>query len=138
MPRGPIGRNLAYVSYAPEDNRPPGREWADWIVEALETFEVPRTMAGRPTPFGPIPPRLSPIIKAERSSTEALTEKERQALEEKPDAHRGVLPGRGAIGAVAEEIRFFKQLGRERCGRADRSRRTGCRRSGSASVFLKR
>lgn len=114
MPRGPIGRNLAYITFAPEDNLPPGRPWADWVVEALETFEVPRTMAGRPTPFGPIPPRLSPIVKADRSSGEALTEAARQALEESRMLVVVCSPAAMQAGAVAEEIRFFKQLGRER------------------------
>ena len=40
----------AFVSYAHAD-----QQWAEWLVEALESFRVPRHLVGRETPSGPIP-----------------------------------------------------------------------------------
>ncbi len=114
MPRGPIGRHLAYISYAPDDNRPPGRPWADWVLEALETFDVPRNMVGRPTPFGPIPPRLAPNIKADRSTGETLSDTSRQSLDDSRMLVVVCSPAAARSAAVAEEVRLFKRLGHER------------------------
>lgn len=53
------GRSYAaFLSYSHSDRR-----WADWLHGALEGYRVPRAVAGRPGPDGPIPDRLSPIFR---------------------------------------------------------------------------
>jgi hypothetical protein len=114
MPLPPVSRHLAYVSYAPEDNRAPGRPWADWVKETLETFPVPRNLVGRPTPVGPIPARLSPVLKAEPKPQDPLSEAARHALEQSRILIVVCSPAAARTPQVVEEIRHFKQLGRDR------------------------
>jgi tetratricopeptide (TPR) repeat protein len=114
MPPPPVSRHLAYISYAEEDNRPPGRAWADWIKQTLETFPVPRNLVGRPTPVGPIPARLSPVIKRAQIEGTTLPAAMRQALEQSRLLIVVCSPVAARTAQVAEEIRYFKQLGRDR------------------------
>ena len=83
-------------------------------MEALETFEVPRNMVARPTPFGPIPPRLTPNIKGDRSAGDTLSDTSRQALEDCRMLVVVCSPSAARSRVVADEIRLFKRLGRER------------------------
>jgi tetratricopeptide (TPR) repeat protein len=114
MPPGPVFRYHAYITYAPEDNRPPGRPWADWLEEGLETYEVPRNIVGRPTPFGPIPPRLTPVFKAESERRDTLSPETRLALEHSRTLVVVCSPTAARSKAIIEEVRHFKELGRDR------------------------
>src|SRR5215207_5130818 len=114
MPPPPVSRHLAYISYAEEDNRPPGRAWADWIKQTLETFPVPRNLVGRPTPVGPIPARISPVIKRAQIEGTTLPDVARQSLEQSRLLIVVCSPAAVRSAQVAEEIRYFKQLGRDR------------------------
>jgi tetratricopeptide (TPR) repeat protein len=114
MPPAPAFRYHAYITYASEDNRPPARPWADWLEEALETYEVPRNIVGRPTPFGPIPPRLAPVFKAEPERGETLSTETRLALEHSRTLVVVCSPAAARSKAVTEEVRHFKELGRDR------------------------
>jgi eukaryotic-like serine/threonine-protein kinase len=114
MPLSPVFRFHAYIAYAPEDNRPPGRPWADWLEEALETFEVPRNLAGKPTPFGPVAPRLTPVCKAEADRPTPLSPEIRLALEHSRTLVVICSPSAARSAVVAEEVRHFKEMGRDR------------------------
>ena len=49
----------AFISYSHQD-----REWGDWIHRGLETFKVPKSIAGTPSRRGgEIPARLFPIFR---------------------------------------------------------------------------
>ena len=113
MPLAQVFRFHAYIAYAAEDNLPPGRPWADWVEEGLETYEVPRNVVGRPTPFGPIPPQLT-VFKAEAVRGETLSPEVRLALEQSRTLVVVCSPAAAQSKAVAEEVRHFKELGRDR------------------------
>lgn len=109
MPLAPVTRHLAFVSYAVEDNQGPGHRWAEWVADALETFAVPRPLAGRPTPLGPIPTRVAPVVLAKRKSEETLPADTQGALEQSRVLI--VICSRAAArsAVVSEEVRYFKQ-----------------------------
>ena len=59
--RGPVNRTQrywAFLSYSHKDG-----DRADWLHRALERFRVPRTLVGRPTPWGAVPAGFSPIFR---------------------------------------------------------------------------
>ena len=49
---------FAFLSYSHVD-----AGWGEWLHDALETFRVPRSLAGRLTPQGIVPNRLTPIFR---------------------------------------------------------------------------
>jgi tetratricopeptide (TPR) repeat protein len=51
-------RYWAFLSYSHKDSAR-----ADWLHRALERFRVPRTLVGRPTPWGEAPAGFSPIFR---------------------------------------------------------------------------
>jgi tetratricopeptide (TPR) repeat protein len=53
-------RYYAFLSYSHKDE-----EFADWLHGELESFKVPRALAGRLTENGAIPKRLAPIFRDE-------------------------------------------------------------------------
>lgn len=112
----PTHRYHAFISYARQDNRDQGRHWAVWLHQALETFEVPAALAGRRTPVGPVPESLAPayLSTAEPPPDGSLDAATREALKESRVLIVVCSPHAAASRAVAEEVRYFKQLGRER------------------------
>lgn len=71
-------RYKAFLSYSHKD-----RSSAKWLHNALETYKVPRHLAGRKTLTGKVPARLTPIFvdRDELPATDDLTKTVRQALE---------------------------------------------------------
>jgi hypothetical protein len=115
MPK-PAFRYHAFVSCHRDNNRQAGRQWATWLEQEIESFAVPAHLRGRRTPFGPIPARLSPIFQhadAPATST-ALSPKVREALELSRALVVICSPEAAQSREIAEEIRYFKQLGRDR------------------------
>ncbi len=105
----------AFISYRHADNKQPGRQWATWLHQAIETYEVPADLVGTKNERGEIiPERIFPIFRDE---------------EELPiDANLGNAIQRALDGTnllivlcspravesqyVADEIDYFKSLGR--------------------------
>ena len=52
----------AFISYSRDDNKVPGREWANWLKKRLEGFRVPQSCVGRETKYGPVPSRLGQVF----------------------------------------------------------------------------
>ncbi|MFN6263130.1 MAG: TIR domain-containing protein [Chromatiaceae bacterium] len=105
---------LAFISYRHADNKQQGRQWATWLHQALETYEVPADLVGKANSRGEvIPERIYPIFRDEdelpahadlaNSITSALTNSRLLVVLCSPNAV--------ASTYVADEIRFFKQLG---------------------------
>ncbi len=116
-PVDPLKREYwCFISYRHADNKKAGRQWATWLHQALETYEVPADLIGSTNQRGDVlPERIFPVFRDE---------------EELPaDAHlstpidaalRGsrflvVLCSPQAVQStfVAEEILRFKQLGKQ-------------------------
>lgn len=55
-----------FISYRHADNQQAGRQWATWLHQALETYEVPADLVGRPNLEGEaIPERIYPVFRDE-------------------------------------------------------------------------
>ncbi len=55
-----------FISYRHADNQQAGRQWATWLHQALETYEVPAELVGRPNLQGEIiPERIYPVFRDE-------------------------------------------------------------------------
>lgn len=105
----------AFISYRHADNKLPGRQWATWLHQSIETYEVPADLIGTKNERGElIPERIFPVFRDE---------------EELPiDANLGDAIQRALDGTnllivlcspravesqyVADEIDYFKTLGR--------------------------
>ena len=37
----------AFISYRHADNKQQGRQWATWLHQAIETYEVPKELVGQ-------------------------------------------------------------------------------------------
>lgn len=112
----PDFRYHAFISYARADQQEDGRRWAEWLHYRLENFAVPAALAGRRTPAGPIPSSLFPVALPRRSEAGdgQLTDATRTALEQSRTLIVICSPRAAASTDVAEEVRYFKQLGRDR------------------------
>ncbi len=47
---------LAFISYRHADNKQQGRQWATWLHQALETYEVPANLVGKTNSCGEVIP----------------------------------------------------------------------------------
>lgn len=108
-------RYAVFLSYRHADNKEPGRQWASWLHQALEGYEVPADLVGTPNNRGePIPPSLYPVFRDEEElpADADLTRNIRLALEH--SELLVVLCSPRAVGSrfVADEIRIFKELGK--------------------------
>ena len=104
-----------FLSYRHADNREAGRQWATWLHQMLETYEVPLELVGTPNSRGePIPSTLYPVFRDEEElpADADLTKNVQRALEK--SGLLLVLCSPRAVDSrfVAEEIRYFKELGR--------------------------
>lgn len=105
-----------FISYRHADNKEPGRQWATWLHQALETYEVPADLVGTRNERGDlIPERIFPVFRDEeelpadaRLSTpiEAALRRSRFLV---------VLCSPQAVRSrfVADEVMRFKQLGKQ-------------------------
>lgn len=69
---GPAARQSAskefwcFISYKHDDNSCPGRQWASWLHQQIETFEVPADLVGSTNRRGEIiPSRIYPVFRDE-------------------------------------------------------------------------
>lgn len=111
----PTRRYAAFLSYRHADNREEGRRWAEWLHQALETYEVPRDLAGKPNLRGvPVPGSLYPVFRDEEElpADADLSLNIRRALENSDLLIVLCSPRACQSRFVAEEIRYFKELGK--------------------------
>ena len=64
---GVISRQYAmFISYRHADNLEVGRKWANWLHEAVESYEVPEDLIGRTNLRGEsVPESLFPVFRDE-------------------------------------------------------------------------
>ncbi len=111
----PPRRYAVFLSYRHADNKQEGRQWATWLHQALEGYEVPEELVGTPNSRGePIPANLYPVFRDEEElpADADLTDSIRRALE-----HSDLLvvlcsPRAVESRFVADEIRRFKEMGK--------------------------
>lgn len=100
----------AFISYSHHD-----KSWSHALLKALETYRVPRRLIGCETRDGPRPARLMPVFldRDELPSAHDLSGKVREAL--KISRYLIVICSQNAAASrwVNEEVRLFKEMGRE-------------------------
>ncbi|MBE0352726.1 toll/interleukin-1 receptor domain-containing protein [Pseudoalteromonas lipolytica] len=104
----------AFISYRHADNKEQGRQWATWLHQAIETYEVPKDLVGKKNGRGDaIPARIYPIFRDEEElpahadlGTSIVGALEQTNL-------LVVLCSPRAVDStyVADEIDYFKKLG---------------------------
>ena len=108
-------RYAVFLSYRHADNKEPGRQWATWLHQALETYEIPGDLAGTTNNRGEtVPDSLYPVFRDEEElpADADLTQNIRRALEN--SALLVVLCSPRAVASrfVADEVRYFKEQGK--------------------------
>src|SRR5579862_5065914 len=104
-----------FISYRHADNKETGRQWATWLHQALETYEIPKDLVGTKNNRGePIPESLYPIFRDEEElpADADLTQSIRHALENSDTLVVLCSPRAVDSRFVADEIRCFKELGK--------------------------
>ncbi len=100
----------AFISYSHADQR-----WAEWLHRSLETYRLPRSLVGKETEAGKVPPRVYPIFRDrdELRAAADLGANIEQGLEESRALIVICSPAAVKSRWVGEEIKAFKKLGRE-------------------------
>lgn len=114
-PKNRTRRYAVFLSYRHADNKEPGRQWATWLHQLLENYEIPSDLVGTTNSSGEvIPASLYPVFRDEEElpADADLTRNIREALEN--SALLVVICSPRAVQSrfVAEEIRYFKELGK--------------------------
>jgi len=105
----------AFISYRHLDNREEGRRWASWLQEAMESYEVPRSLVGTINSRGErVPDSLFPVFRDEQElPVDAdLSQALRQALIHSDSLVVICSPRAVESRYVSSEIEEFKKLGR--------------------------
>ena len=104
----------AFISYRHADNKEQGRQWATWLHQAIETYEVPTDLIGKKNTNGDeIPARIYPIFRDEDElpANADLGKSIVYALEQSRLLIVLCSPRAVASTYVAGEIDYFKKLG---------------------------
>ncbi|WP_412971450.1 toll/interleukin-1 receptor domain-containing protein [Glaciecola sp. MF2-115] len=104
----------AFISYRHADNKVQGRQWATWLHQAIETYEVPKDLVGKKNERGDvIPQRIYPIFRDEEElpAHANLGTSIVSALEQTNLLVVLCSPRAVASTYVADEIDYFKKLG---------------------------
>ena len=103
-------RYKAFISYSHRDER-----WARWLQRMLERYRVPKRLVGRSTPHGEVPARLRPVFRdrEDLSSAADLSARIKQELAASENLIVICSPAAAESRWVNEEIRHFRELGRE-------------------------
>lgn len=103
-------RYAAFISYNHAD-----RERARWLHARIESFRVPRALRGRPSAFGTVGARIAPVFldRDELSTSADLASSVREALSASAFLIVVCSPASARSRWVNEEVRHFKQLGRQ-------------------------
>jgi tetratricopeptide (TPR) repeat protein len=101
-------RYFAFISYSHQDEL-----WAQWLHKALETWRVPRRLAGQTTGAGEIPRDLLPIFRdrEELASATDLGRTVNAALAQSKNLIVICSPAAAQSRWVNEEVLAFKRLG---------------------------
>ena len=105
---------LAFISYRHADNIEEGRQWATWLQQAIESYEVPGDLVGHLAPNGKlIPARIAPIFRDEEDLPvhHNLGSAIQQALKISDTLIVVCSPQAVESQYVADEITFFKRQG---------------------------
>ena len=108
-------RYLAFISYRHADNKTPGRQWATWLHQAIETYQVPDQLVGKTNSRGEeIPSRIFPVFRDEEAlpADADLESSIKIALDNSALLIVLCSPRANASKYVADEIDYFKKLGR--------------------------
>jgi WD40 repeat protein len=108
-------RYAMFISYRHADNLEMGRKWATWLHETVENYEIPADLIGKSNLRGEtVPASLYPVFRDEEElpADADLSTNIRRALE-----NSGLLvvlcsPRAVQSRFVADEIRYFKELGK--------------------------
>ncbi len=113
----------AFLSYSHQDNLETRRDggaghvrWAEWLHESLETYKVPRAFRKRETRTSePMPRRFYPTFQDEKELpiNADLGQAIRTALEQSRFLIVICSPRSATSRYVNEEVRYFKELGRQ-------------------------
>lgn len=104
-----------FISYRHADNQTPGRQWATWLHQAIETYEVPVDLIGTVNEHGgTIPERIFPVFRDEEElPVDAdLASPIYRALDQSKFLLVICSPRAVESTYVAKEILYFKKLGR--------------------------
>jgi hypothetical protein len=102
-----------FISYRHADNKEPGRQWATWLHQALETYEVPSDLVGTKNERGDtIPDRIFPVFRDEEElpADAELSKPIETALRRSRFLVVLCSPQAAKSRFVAEEILAFKRL----------------------------
>lgn len=104
----------AFISYRHADNTLEGRQWATWLHQAIETYQVPDELVGKKNNRGEeIPERIFPIFRDEDElpADADLGNSIANALKASRLLVVVCSPNAVASTYVADEIDYFKRLG---------------------------
>jgi len=104
-----------FISYRHADNEEPGRQWASWLHQAIETYEVPTDLVGKANNRGDtIPPQIFPVFRDEEElpADSDLASPIYAALDRSKFLIVLCSPRSAASTYVGEEILYFKKIGR--------------------------
>lgn len=104
-----------FISYRHLDNKEPGRQWATWLHQQIENYEVPPDLVGKRNPRGDeIPARIFPVFRDEEElpADSDLGNPIRRALDRSKLIVVLCSPRAVESTYVAEEIRHFKASGK--------------------------
>jgi hypothetical protein len=105
-----------FISYRHADNKEPGRQWATWLHQAIETYEVPADLVGNKNDRGEIiPERIFPVFRdqVELPADSDLVRPIYSALDNSKYLIVICSPRSAKSKYVASEIRYFKKLGKQ-------------------------
>lgn len=110
------GEYWCFISYRHDDNRDEGRQWASWLHQQLETYEIPEELVGTLNEKGQeIPTRIFPVFRDEEElgAGADLTKKIYDALDRSRNLVVLCSPRVLESQYVDKEIRYFKRTGKE-------------------------
>lgn len=111
----PTREYWCFISYRHLDNKEPGRQWATWLHQQIENYEVPPDLVGKRNARGDeIPSRIFPVFRDEEElpADSDLGNPIRQALDRSKLIVVLCSPRAVESVYVAEEIRHFKASGK--------------------------
>jgi hypothetical protein len=104
-----------FISYRHADNQQQGRQWATWLHQQIETYEVPADLVGTTNERGDIlPERIFPVFRDEDElpADADLSAPIGAALERSKFLVVLCSPRAAQSFYVAHEIHYFKKLGK--------------------------
>ena len=111
----PTGRSFwCFISYRHADNKEAGRQWATWLHQQIETYEVPADLVGTVNGRGDtIPERIFPVFRDEDElpANADLASPIYRALEASKFLVVLCSPRSVMSAYVAEEIAYYKKIG---------------------------